>query len=85
MGTKEGTWCNEHWVVYATDESLNSTPETNNPLYIKLNLYLKFLFLFNFLKRFYLFEREREKTPTQGHEQGQRERKKQIPDPGIMT
>lgn len=24
MGIKEGTWCSEHWVFYATDESLNS-------------------------------------------------------------
>ena len=34
MGIKEGTWWNEHWVSYATDESLNSTSETNNTLYV---------------------------------------------------
>ena len=34
MGIKEGTWCNEHWVLYATDESLNSTSETNKVLYV---------------------------------------------------
>jgi len=34
MGIKEGTWCDEHWVLYATDESLNSTPETNKTLYV---------------------------------------------------
>ena len=32
MGIKESAWCNEHWVLYATDESLNSTCETNNTL-----------------------------------------------------
>ena len=32
MDIKEGTWCNEYWVWYATDESLNSTSETNNKL-----------------------------------------------------
>jgi len=31
---KEGMWWNAHWVLYATDESLNSTPETNNTLYV---------------------------------------------------
>ena len=34
MGIKEGMWCHEHWVLYATDESLNSTHETNNILYV---------------------------------------------------
>ena len=28
MGIKEGT-CDEYWVLYVSDESLNSTPETN--------------------------------------------------------
>ena len=28
MGLKESMWCNEHWVLYAIDESLNSTFET---------------------------------------------------------
>ena len=28
MGIKEGT-CDEHWVLYVSDESLNFTPETN--------------------------------------------------------
>ena len=28
MGIKEGT-CDEHWVLYVNDESLNSTTETN--------------------------------------------------------
>ena len=36
MGIKEGTWCNEHQVLYATDESLNFTTETNNTLYVNL-------------------------------------------------
>ena len=30
---KEGT-CNEHWVLYASSESLNPTPEINNTLYV---------------------------------------------------
>ena len=34
MGIKEGT-CDEHWVLYISDESLNSTPKTNITLYIK--------------------------------------------------
>ena len=33
MGIKEGTGWNEHRVLYATDESLNYTPETNNTVY----------------------------------------------------
>ena len=28
MGRKEGTCCDEHSVLYVSDESLNSTPET---------------------------------------------------------
>ena len=28
-GIKEGTCCDEHWVLYISDESLNSTTETN--------------------------------------------------------
>ena len=34
MDIKEGTWCDEHWVFYATDELLNSTSETNDVLYV---------------------------------------------------
>ena len=30
---KEGT-CDEHWVLYVSDESLNSTPKTNITLYV---------------------------------------------------
>ena len=33
MGIKEGT-CDDHWVLYVSDESLNSTPETNITLYL---------------------------------------------------
>jgi len=29
MGMKEGTWYDEHWVLYATDESVDTTSETN--------------------------------------------------------
>ena len=34
MGIKEGTCCVEHWVLYVSDESLNSIPEVNITLYI---------------------------------------------------
>ena len=34
MGIKEGTCWDEHWVLYVSDESLNSTPETNTILYV---------------------------------------------------
>ena len=33
MVVKEGT-CDEHWVLYVSDESLNCTPETNITLYV---------------------------------------------------
>ena len=33
MGIKKGMWCDEHWVLYATDESLNTTSNTNDVLY----------------------------------------------------
>jgi len=40
MGFKEGTCCDEHRVLYVSDESLNSTPETNITLYVnKLEFY----------------------------------------------
>ena len=34
VGTKEGTCWDEHWVLYVSDESQNSTPETNLALYV---------------------------------------------------
>ena len=33
MGIKEGTCCDEHWVLYVSDESLNSTLEINIALH----------------------------------------------------
>ena len=33
MGIKEGTYCMEHWVLYANSESWNTTPKTNDVLY----------------------------------------------------
>ena len=33
MGTKEGT-CDEQWVLYVSDESLNSIPEANIAMYV---------------------------------------------------
>ena len=45
MGLKEGTVCDEHWVLYVSDEPLNSTSEpilnrmsTNRNLNLKENL-----------------------------------------------
>ena len=32
-GIEEGT-CGEHWVLYVSDKSLNSAPETNIKLYV---------------------------------------------------
>ena len=46
MGIKEGTCCDEHWVLYVSDESLNPIPETKTTLYVN---YLEF----KFLKRLY--------------------------------
>ena len=34
MGIKEGTCCDEHWVLYAANESLNTTSKTNDVLYV---------------------------------------------------
>ena len=33
MGIKEGTYCMEHWVLYANNESWNATSKTNDVLY----------------------------------------------------
>ena len=33
MSIKEGT-CVEHWVLYVSDESLNSTPEIDFTMYV---------------------------------------------------
>ena len=33
MGTKESMYCMVHWVLYATNESLNFTLETGDVLY----------------------------------------------------
>ena len=33
MGIKDGI-CGEHWVLYVSDQALNSTPETNSTLYV---------------------------------------------------
>lgn len=34
MGIKEGAGCIEHWVLYLSDKSLNSTSQTNTTLNI---------------------------------------------------
>ena len=34
MDIKEDICCDEHYVLYVSDESLNSTPETNIALYV---------------------------------------------------
>ena len=42
MGIKEGTCCDEHWVLYTTNESLNTTSKTNDVLYVGyLNIIIK--------------------------------------------
>ena len=33
MGSKEGTYCMEHWVLNANNESWNTTSKTNDVLY----------------------------------------------------
>ena len=33
MGIKEGTYCREHWVLYANNESWNTTPKIKDVLY----------------------------------------------------
>ena len=43
MGSKEGTYCMVHWVLYATNESLNSTPK----LIIHYMLIKLYLFYFS--------------------------------------
>ena len=37
MGIEEDTW-DEHWMLYVSDESLNSTLEANVTIYINQNL-----------------------------------------------
>lgn len=39
IGIKENTCYAEHWVLYVSDQSLNSTPETNIAAYVN---YLEF-------------------------------------------
>ena len=43
MDIKEGT-CDEPWVLYVSDESLNSTPETNIALQVRLTKIKKEIF-----------------------------------------
>ena len=33
MGSKEGTYCMVHWVLYTTNQSSNCTSETRDVLY----------------------------------------------------
>ena len=33
MGIEEGKCCDEHWVLYTTNESLNTTSKTNHVPY----------------------------------------------------
>ena len=84
---KENTCCDEHWVLYISDESVNSTPELNIPLHVNYLEFLKILFIF-------LRDRERAMENKQG--KWQRERDKlpaeqgaqsgaQSQDPRIMT
>ena len=34
MSIKKETCCDDHWVLYVSDESLNPRPETNIALYV---------------------------------------------------
>ena len=34
MGIKEGTCCDEHWVLYTINELLNTTTKTNDVPYV---------------------------------------------------
>ena len=63
MGIKEGICCDEHWVLYVSDESLNSTPARVNIHYVAN--WLEFFFSFFF--SVYLFLRQR-KTRAQTEE-----------------
>ena len=36
MDIKEGTCCDAHWILHVSGASLNSPPETNTTLYVKL-------------------------------------------------
>ena len=38
MGIQEGTWSEEHQVLYGSVQSLHCTPETNITLYVNWNL-----------------------------------------------
>ena len=38
LGNKEGTCDDEHWMLYVSDGSFYSTPETNIALYVNLDL-----------------------------------------------
>ena len=33
-GYQEGTYYDDHWMLYVSDDSLNSTPETNIAMYV---------------------------------------------------
>ena len=34
LGIKEDPYCDEHWVLYVSEESLNSIPEANFTVYV---------------------------------------------------
>ena len=38
MGIKEGTYCMEHWVLYADNESWNTPSKTNDEYYMTTNI-----------------------------------------------
>jgi len=41
MGIKEGTCCGEHWVLYTTNESFNTTSKINDVLCVGLVNFVK--------------------------------------------
>ena len=83
MGIQEGTCCHVHWILYVSDELLDSIPETNITLYVNWNLFIIYLFL---KILFYLFmrgtERERERE-RQRHRQGEKQTPCREPDMGL--
>ena len=45
MGIEEGTCWDEHWVLYVSDESQESTPKTKSTLYTMIaNLTINYIF-----------------------------------------
>ena len=70
MGMKEDTCCDEPWVSYVSDESLNASPETNI-LHSMLTNWNLFFYFLKVLCTY--FERKRE-SMSRGRAERERER-----------